>query len=410
MLILENARIFDGESDEIIDDGFVIVEGAAIREVGAGKWRGAADPDVIDCGRRFLMPGLLDLHFHAYSASFDMQALDRMPKPLLAAHAIKHLADALQRGFTAIRDPGGGDIGLALAIERGLVDGPRFYYGGKALSQTGGHGDMRHPQHEEICNCRYSGVICQIVDGVEEVRRTARNELHYGADHIKVFISGGVASPSDPIWMPQFTNDELLAAVEEAESRRKYVIAHCHTDDGARRCVDLGIRSIDHATSISDETARLIAATGKTYTVPTLAVVHQIMESGAAAGMPPESRAKIVGAKDTMLAGIESCRRAGVKIGLGSDIFGTQFHDMQSNEFRYRSEVDKPIDILRSATSINAEIIQRKGELGVIAPGAKADMILIDGNPLEDIAIFEKYRSHMPLILKGGEVKKRVGL
>jgi imidazolonepropionase-like amidohydrolase len=195
--------------------------------------------------------------------------------------------------------------------------------------------------------------------------------------------------------------------VEEARTRRKYVIAHCHTDDGARRCVEAGIRSIDHATMVTDATARLIAESGCTYTVPTLAVVHQITESGAAAGMPPESIAKIKDVLGQMLGSIEACRRAGVKIGLGTDIFGTDFHDMQANEFRYRLDVDKPIDILRSATSINAEIMQRAGELGVVAPGAKADLILVDGDPLEDISVLERFRTHLPLIIKDGEIIRR---
>jgi imidazolonepropionase-like amidohydrolase len=403
--VLHNATIFDGASETLIENGSVLIEGDRIREVASGKIRSDSATQ-LDCGGRFLMPGLIDLHFHAYSATFDMQWLDRMPKPLLVSHAVKHLNDALQRGFTTVRDPGGGDIGLKLAIDKQLINGPRFLYGGKALSQTGGHGDMRHPHHDDICNCAYSGVICQVVDGVDEVRRVARHELHRGADHIKVFISGGVASPSDPIWMPQFTDEELRAAVHEAETRRKYVIAHCHTDDGARRCVETGIRSIDHATHITDDTAKLIAKSGKTYTVPTLAVIQQILESGAEAGMPAESRAKADGALESMLRTIETCRRAGVKIGLGTDIFGTEFHDMQANEFRYRSEVDKPIDILRSATSINAEICQRQGDLGVIAEGAFADMILLESNPLEDITIFERFRTHMPLIVKAGEIKR----
>jgi imidazolonepropionase-like amidohydrolase len=401
--ILTNFRLFDGEHAVIREGGSVVVEGDTIREVSDRPVK-AGDATVIDCAGRFLMPGLIDLHFHAYSATFDLNWLDRMPKPLLVAHALKHLTGAVNRGFTTVRDPGGGDVGLSMAIERRLIDGPRFYYGGKGLSQTGGHGDMRPATHEEPCNCAYSGVITQVVDGPAEVRKVARDELRKGADHIKVFISGGVASPTDPMWMPQFTNDELKAAVEEAGTRRKYVIAHCHTDDGARRCVEVGIRSIDHATIVSDDTAKLIAESGSTYTVPTLAVVHQVLESGAAAGMSPESIAKIDGVLGQMHASIEACRRAGVKIGLGTDIFGTDFHDLQANEFRYRAEVDKPIDILRSATSINAEIMQRKGELGVIAPGAKADMILLDGDPLADLTVFERYRTHMPLIMKGGRV------
>jgi imidazolonepropionase-like amidohydrolase len=400
MLIFTNAAIFDGESTELIENGFVVVEDGFIREVGPGA--GPTGGEMIDCGGRFLMPGLIDNHFHAYSATFDVHALDRMPKPLLVSYAAKHLREALQRGFTTVRDPGGGDVGLALAIEAKLIDGPRFYYGGKALSQTGGHGDMRPGHQDEICNCAYSGVITQVVDGADEVRRVAREELRKGADHVKVFISGGIASPTDPIWMPQFTREELHAAVEEAATRRKYVIAHCHTDDGARRCVEAGIRSIDHATHVTDATAKLIAQSGTSYTVPTMAVMHLVLEHGAEGGMKPASIAKLAGVAEQMLASIEACNRAGVKVGLGTDIFGTTFHDFQAKEFRYRREVDQPIDILRSATSINAEIMQRKGELGAIAPGARADLILIDGNPLADITLFEHFATRMPAIMKGG--------
>jgi imidazolonepropionase-like amidohydrolase len=405
MKLLTHALIFDGENETLIEDGSVLIEGDTIREVGAGTIKAEA-AEVIDCGGRFLMPGLLDLHFHAYSATFDLHVLDRMPKPLLAAHAFKHLRDALARGFTTVRDPGGGEIGLSLAIDKMLVDGPRFLYGGKALSQTGGHGDIRPAHQEDICACEYSGTICRVVDGADEIRKVCRDELRKGADHIKVFISGGVASPTDPMWMSGFTDEELLAAVQEAQRRRKYVVAHCHTDDGAAKCVQVGIRSIDHATNISAETARLIAASNTTYTVPTLAVVHQVLDHGTRTGMAPESVAKMQGVLQQMLTSIENCQRAGVRVGLGTDIFGTDWHELQSSEFRYRVAVDKPIDILRSATSINAEIVQRKGELGVIAPGAKADLILLDTSPLQDITVFERWRSEMPLVMKGGALKR----
>ncbi|MCB9971104.1 MAG: amidohydrolase family protein [Hyphomonas sp.] len=404
--IFSNCRMFDGVNETIPDGMHVAIEGGLIREVSHQpiELSGLSD-DVrrIDCHGHFLMPGLIDLHFHAYSASFDMSALDRMPKSLLASYAIKHLRDALSRGFTTVRDPGGGDVGLALAIENGLFDGPRFLYGGRALSQTGGHGDMRGHGEDEICGCTYSGVICRVVDGVDEVRRVVRNELRKGAHHIKVFISGGVASPHDPLWMPQFTNDELRAAVEEAATRRKYVIAHCHTDDGARRCVDAGVRSIDHATQILEPTATMIAEAGL-YTVPTLAVVHEVIHARDRTGLSAERAAKTDGMLESMLRSIETCRRAGVKIGLGTDIFGTEFHDMQASEFRYRSEVDSPIDVLRSATSINAEIAQCGDMLGQIRPGYGADLIVLDGDPLKDLSIFERYRTSMPIIMRGGRM------
>ena len=400
VIIFRNCLLFDGVSDDLADGISVVIEGDRIREVSDKTIRvdGARE---IDCAGRFLMPGLIDLHFHAYSASFDFQALDRMPKPLLVSYARKHLEDCVKRGFTTVRDPGGGDMGLALAIDAGLIDGPRFLYGGKALSQTGGHGDMRRGDQDEPCQCAYSGTISQVVDGVDQVRRVARDELRKGAHHIKVLISGGVSSPSDPVWMPQFTNDELRTAVEEAATRRKYVVAHCHTDDGAQRCVEVGIRSIDHATHVTDDTAKKIAAAGA-YTVPTLAVVREVMAFGKDAGMPPESRAKIDGVLDQVLTSLEACNRAGVKVGLGTDIFGTEFHDMQASEFKFRSDVDRPIDILRSATSINAEIAQLGHETGRVAEGYAADLIVLDGNPIEDLSIFERYRTAMPVVMRGG--------
>lgn len=406
--IFDNCHVFDGVNEELQGGMHVVVEGEKIVEVSSRPVAVARHGDQtrrIDCTGRYLMPGLIDLHFHAYSASFDMAALDRMPKPLLVSYAIKHLEGALQRGFTTVRDPGGGDIGLALAIDQGLIKGPRFLFGGRALSQTGGHGDMRGIGEDEFCNCSYSGVICRVVDGADEVRRVARDELRKGAHHLKVFISGGVASPNDPLWMPQFTLDELRAAVEEAETRGKYVVAHCHTDDGARRCVEAGIRSIDHATHITETTAKQIASAGF-FTVPTLAVVHEVDAAAKRAGLSDDQAEKASGILDSMLRSIETCRRAGVKIGLGTDIFGTEFHDMQASEFRFRAEVDKPIDVLRSATSVNAEIAQCGDRLGQIRVGFDADLLLLEHDPLRDLSLFERYPSEIALIMRQGKLTK----
>ncbi len=402
--ILKNAVIFDGSNEALIDGGSVVVENDRIREVSAGPVS-IDGADVIDLAGKFLMPGLLDLHFHAYSISFNMHQLDHMPKPLLVSHSIKLLEAALQRGFTTVRDPGGGDVGLRLATEAGLIDGPRFLYGGRALSQTGGHGDMRPMDEEPTCGCGYSGTICQVVDGVDEVRKAAREELRKGAHHIKLFISGGVASPTDPIWMPQFTDEEIQAAVHEAKTRRKYVVVHCHTDDGARRSLENGVRSIDHATEVHEDTAQMIAASESTYAVPTLAVMRQILDYGPELGMRPESLEKIKPLWEQVLISLENMHRAGAKMGLGTDLFGPQYHPMQSRELEFRAEVQPPIDILRSATSINAEIVQMQGQVGEISEGAYADMIVLDGNPLEDLSIFQR-PEQMPLIMKDGVLKR----
>lgn len=399
--IFRNALLFDGVATDLQDGASVVVEGGRIKDVLGRAASARARADVIDLKGRFLMPGLLDLHFHAYSFSFNAQKVQKMPKALQVSHAVRLLEGALQRGFTTVRDPGGGEVGLKLAIDEGLIQGPRFFFGGKAMSQTGGHGDGRHPHEDELCQCRFHDAISQVVDGEDEMRKACREELRKGADHIKLFISGGVISPSDPVWMRQFTDAEVRAAVEEAATRRKYVVAHCLTDEGAQRCLALGIRSIDHGFNIRPDTARRIAASATTFVVPTLAVLHQLGEHKHELGLSPEMIEKVDGAIDAAHYGIGNCVKAGVKLGLGSDLFGPEYHPMQSREMEFRMAVQKPIDILRSATSVNAEILQEQGRLGVVAPGAHADLIVLDGNPLKDIRIFARPGA-MPVIMKGG--------
>jgi imidazolonepropionase-like amidohydrolase len=348
------------------------------------------------------MPGLIDAHFHAYTPTFDILALDRMPAALLTSHASALLEGALERGFTTVRDAAGGDIGLSMAIDAGLIRGPRFFFSGKAISQTGGHGDMRPGTQVEPCACgRYSGSISMVADGVDEMRRAVREELRKGATQIKLFVSGGVVSPTDPLWMPQFTRDEIEAAVYEAATRRTYVMAHCHTDEGARRCVEYGVRSIEHGTQIGDDTARLIASKG-VFVVPTLSVADVIRKHGPALGVPPMALEKIKAVYEDMLRSMEACARAGVKMGLGADLLGSEFHELQGGELALRAEVHQPIDVLRSATSVNAELLQMEGRLGCVRPDAYADLLVVEGDPLRDLNLFRDSRRNIPLVMKGG--------
>lgn len=376
-------------------------------EYGHGVYRGDVDRQV-DCGDRFLMPGLIDAHFHAYSPTFDILGNDRMSPPLLAAYARQILEGALQRGFTTVRDAGGGDIGLARAIERGLIRGPRFFYPGKALSQTGGHGDFRAADHEQPCACHaYSGSISVSVDGPEQVMKAAREQLRTGASQLKIFVSGGVASPTDPVWMRQFSDQEIRAAVREAHGRRSYVMAHSHTDEAARRCAELGVRTIEHGTMIDkDDTARLIAEK-RAFVVPTLSVVDLMLKHAADLKhlmTQPEKLAFLKTVYRVMLESIERCRRAGVRLGLGTDLLGLDFHPHQCGELELRGEVEQPVDVLRSATSINAEIVQHSGLLGCIKPQAYADLIVVDGNPLQDLGVFRRPLETIPVIVKNGEI------
>jgi imidazolonepropionase-like amidohydrolase len=285
-----------------------------------------------------------------------------------------------------------------------LIAGPRVFFAGKSLSQTGGHGDLRMPERLELCSCGYSGALSVVVDGEDEVRKAAREELRQGAHQIKLHVSGGVLSPSDPIWMPQFTDGEIRAAVEEAASRRTYVMAHAHTADAALRCVRLGVRSIEHGTLIDAGTAEQIAKSNA-YVVPTLVIADRAIAFGRQAGMSSVSLGKLQEVARHGLTAFDYCLRAGVKLGFGTDLLGS-LHSFQSREFTIRREFASALEVLRSATSVNAALLDRAGELGVIAQRARADLIVLDGNPLEDISILERSAQALRLIMKDGIIYK----
>lgn len=400
-VLLQNALLFDGASPDLIDGANVLIENGRIREV-SNEALQAAHARKIDLRGKFLMPGLIDAHFHAYGMSLDIAQFDRMPMSLLAHYAHRLLREALMRGYTTVRDAAGGDYGLARAVELGLIDGPRIFFAGKSLSQTGGHGDFRVPQRIQLCPCGYSGTLSVVVDGEDEVRKAAREELRHGAHQIKIHVSGGVLSPSDPLWMPQFTSSEIRAAVQEAASRRTYVMAHAHTAEAARRCIECGVRSIEHGTFIDSETARVIAASDA-FVVPTLAVVDRIQRFSA--GLTPTMMAKLQEVSRHGMQAFENCHRAGVKLGFGTDMLGP-LHKEQSFELTLRREVASEFQILKSATSVNAALLQRSGELGIVAIGAMADLIVLEANPLRDISLFERSDESIQLIMKQGVIFK----
>jgi imidazolonepropionase-like amidohydrolase len=401
-LLIQNALLFDGVSAELRDGASVLVERGHIREVADAPLRSAV-ARTIDLGGRFLMPGLIDAHFHAYGAALDVGKFDRMPLSLLAHHGATLLEAALMRGFTAVRDAAGADYGLSRAVDLGLIRGPRVFFAGRALSQTGGHGDLRSRDEVHGCGCRPQGVMSVLVDGEDEVRRAAREELRMGAHQLKIMVSGGVLSPTDPVWMPQFTDVEIRAAVQEAASRRTYVMAHAHTAEAALRCVAAGVRSIEHGSFIDDVTARAIAAAGA-WVVPTLVIVERALAMGKAEGMPATSLQKMAEIEDSALHAFESCTRHGVRIGFGTDLLGA-LHRFQNREFVIRREIAPALDILRSATSGNAALLQQEGKLGTITEGACADLLAVDANPLDDIAVLEDL-DQLVLIIKDGKVVK----
>ena len=407
-ILVKNAHIFDGHNPELSDRSSILLADGEIKEISTGD-TGSGSDHVIDAEGRTVMPGLIDNHIHVYIPTLDTTALSRMPDTYIAQYANVFLNSTLDRGFTTLRDIGGGDVGISRAIDHGMVRAPRFYYAGKIMSQTGGHGDMRPGWEinpwEQLCACgSYSTNLTRVVDDPFEMRRAVREELRKGSHCIKIMGSGGVASPNDPLHHTQFSEEEIRAAVDECTRQETYVSAHCHPAAAIRRCVEFGVRCIEHATLIDEETAQYVADQGA-YVVPTFAVIHALYEEGEKYGLPPVSQEKIRLIYGQAMDGLEIMRNAGVKMGLGTDLLGAQ-HVRQCTEFAIRKEVFTPFEILHQATAMNAEILMEPDRLGCIREGAFADLLVVDGNPLEDISLLERDGAALPVIIRKGEMVK----
>jgi len=404
MILFQNATIFNG--NKLISSNSILIEKNKIKEVGKNIKANKIELTV-NVNKKFLMPGLIDAHFHANTPNYDFYSSDRYPKNYIAFHAQNILSDTLKRGFTTIRDAGGGDIGIRMALIDKLFKGPRFLYPGKAITQTGGHGDMRNRQYVESCSCAYDGNITQLVDGEDNMRRVVREEFRKGANHIKLILTGGVSTNLAPIEMKHFSDAEIKICVEEAERRNSYVMAHCHTDEGALRCIKLGIRSIEHGSLISSKTAKKIYKSGN-FVVPTLSAGHLIEKNYKQLGLSDHSLEKVKEVNKKRSMAIQNCSKAKVKMGLGSDLHGREYLQNQSRELILRSEFQDNIEVLRSATSVNAEILQMKGKIGTIKENAFADLIILNDNPLKKINVFSDPNKNVKFILKDGKIVKNL--
>jgi imidazolonepropionase-like amidohydrolase len=372
-----HALIFDGDSADL-RHGCVRVAGGSIVEVA-----GRPEPGdrVIDCHGGTVMPGLIDAHLHAYGASLSLLEIETAPLSYLALAAAARLAAALGRGFTTVRDPGGGDAGLARAIGERLTPSPRYLFCGAALSQTGGHGDPRAPGMDLCCG---GGRMSEVVDGADALRRAVRERLRSGAHAIKIMASGGVISPADPLRVPQYSPEEIRIVVEEAARRGSYVAAHAYSPEAIRAAVANGARSVEHGNLLDEATAALMAER-QAFLVPTLVTYDAMERRGAGLGLAPAARAKNREVLDAGRTAIRLARRAGVRIGFGTDLMG-ELDDEQQHGLRLQVDVEGPLATLRAATSVNADLLGR-GDLGWIRPGAAADLLVLDGNPLDDPAV-----------------------
>jgi imidazolonepropionase-like amidohydrolase len=401
----KNLSLLDPRWNEARAGYEVLVEGDLIKEVSAKPIK-AAKAKVVDCGKRTLMPGLIDCHVHVFLSEVNIRNLEGVPLTLMTARAADLMKGMIDRGFTTVRDTGGADWGIKAAVDAGLIQGPRLFISGRAIGPTGGHSDSR--RRTDIgapCGCCNAMVYCMaIADGPDDVRKTVREQMRQGADQVKIMCSGGVASPYDPLDSLQFSEAEIAAATDEAKNFGRYVLAHAYTPEAITRAVTNGVRTIEHGNLIDAKSAKLLKSSGG-YMVANLVTYFVMKERAAQFGMTADMLAKNDIVLDGALRSLEICKAAGVKVGYGSDLLG-QLQVEQSREFMFRAEVLKPLEIIRQATTVGAEVLRQEGKLGIVEPGAFADLIVVDGNPLKKLELFLDQGAHLPMIMKAGKFHK----
>ena len=399
--LFTGGRVLDAEAGVLRDGLDVLVSGDRIVAVDTSV-DAPSDTIEVALGGRTLMPGLIDCHVHVVAETLDLWSNMIAPSSLAALRSARVMNEALLRGFTTLRDLGGADHGLVRAVEEGLIAGPRLVICGKGLTTTGGHADLRKRTDDRpgLFSDR-TGSMGLIVDGVDNVRTACRTLIKEGAHFIKVMANGGVSSPNDPIHSIQYSRDEILAMVEEADNAGLYVSAHVYTDKSIGRCVELGVHSLEHCNLIEPETARAAAAKG-CIAVPTLVAYDALAIEGEALGLGAAEFAKIETVRSGGLRSLEVMRDAGLPMAFGSDLLGElrKYHCM---EFEILARVLTNAEIIRSATTIGARLCQLEGQAGVIAAGAFADILVVDGDPLDDIALLQGDGAHMSAIMSAGK-------
>ncbi len=397
--VYANGRIVDGHRD--IANGYLVTEGPTIALVGSGEpKRGFASAGVrhVDLAGRTLLPGFIDCHVH-----LTMRA-EPAPTPIVSAqdqmvglmHASINALHTLHAGVTTVRDCGAPhaiDFALRRAAQDGLCLTPRLILSGRALCMTGGHG-----WH----------LIGREVDGVDAVRRGAREEIKAGADNVKLIASGGILTQGTDIGNPQFTVAEMQAAVEEAHAAGKTANAHAHGAQGIKRAVSAGVDSIEHAYFIDAEGIEMMLARG-TVLVATSAAVRNVVSHGVAAGIPSHIAEKAESAIDAHVSGFKSAHRAGVSLAMGTDS-GVPFtrHGSNLDELGYLVTMGlSPQEAIRVATMDSARLLKLDDRIGSLDEGKNADLVVVDGNPLDDIAVLRTPEKIRRVVLNGQAVLDR---
>jgi imidazolonepropionase-like amidohydrolase len=413
-IAIRNVRIFDGRSEGLSGPSQIVVQGRKIVAISSDSSEAPEGARVIDGGGRIATPGFVDTHVHLMTA-LSMAKMSNASDWYLAAAAADNMRKMLQRGFTTVRDTGGADGSIARAVDDGLIDGPRVFPSGRGISQTGGHGDFRfgaspHPALDGIPFFRSFANLMVLADGRAEVLRAARENLKNGATQIKIMGGGGVTSEFDPLHVVQYTPEEVRAAVQAAENWGTYVVAHAYHDRSIRMLIDNGVRQIVHGHLLDEKTIKYAAKKG--IVIQAELVWSRLNdEFGRRAGLGEERLAKNREIMDRSGPYFDLLKKYEVKTAFGTDIVGPH-QEFQNREFTLRAEHFTPVEVLRQATSEAYEVINmsgplnRYGRFGVIEEGALADILVIEGNPLQDISILERPGEVLRLIMKDGRIHK----
>jgi len=401
-LLVHGVTVLDCTGADPVSHLDVLLRDGRIAEIGPARARGTIT--TIDAEGLTLMPGLTDAHVHfAMIGRTGGHGTGSWVSQVLRIKTL--IEQALDEGFTTVRDAGGLEPAYARSVESGEIRGPRVLPSGSVISQTGGHGDMRESFESAHKGASVPGLVAvaEVVDGVDAMRRATREQLRRGATQIKLFASGGVLSPTDPFDSIQFSREEIAAAVDVARSWDTYVLAHCHTSPAMNNALDAGVRSIEHGSLMDAETAERIALIGA-FVVPTLLILEQLVALPDDAGLTEAQRAKLRAVETEVGNSIRTMRDAGVKIGSGSDIVGLT-QASRARELVLKGRILGAHAAILSATSVNAELFGLEDRIGTVEVGKDADLILVDGQPLDDVGVLAD-SERIRLVMRRGAVVK----
>ncbi len=417
-VLFTNVHVFDGVNEARIENANVLVVDNLIVEV-SPEPLAVANARIIDGGGRTLMPGLIDAHVHMAITEPVADLRDNYDWMYWGAVSTSEAEKMLLRGFTTVRDAGGPAVGLQKAIDRGKAVGPRIYPSGPVISQTSGHGEHRvytepHPNFMGAQPSFFNQHVEFLADGVPEVLRATREALRLGATQIKVMAGGGVSSSVDPLHTVQGLPEELEASVRAAADWDTYVMVHAYNDDSILRSLEAGVISIEHGQLMTEVSAQAIKD-ADAWIVPFYSLLG-LEEETVVKALGPSAGAKFLSVQAGARNQMKLIKDFGIeKVAFSTDIIGDPVAlAKQNDEFKYRTEVWTSHEILVQETSKTAELLALSGKLnpyvdgplGVIAQGAYADILLVEGNPVEDVTVLVDYANNIDLIMKDGVIYK----